>query len=84
MKKSLTKHQASAKHKVSVRTIERAIQESFLNPVGFSGKRALYDEAEIAKAVQKREAHRIESLKRSSTGGIITLKEAKRLAGRRK
>lgn len=66
---------------ISVRQLRRRLTQFKIVPVDFNGKEPLYTESDILSMEFKRKAERLNRYT-GKRGGIITIKEAKRIAKR--
>lgn len=79
----MTKQEIAKKAGISVRTVERIFSEFGVDPVDLEGSRAIYSDFDVERALTRHRDKRLSALKAQrvkKTRGIITIREAKRLA----
>jgi transcriptional antiterminator len=80
--KTLTQTDLSARWDCSIRTVKRDIKRFALNPVEIKGRLQLFAEADVEQMERKRTSERLAQNGYKAASGIVTVKQAKKLAGR--
>lgn len=78
----LSKKELAARWDCSTRTVERDVKRFGLIPCDFTGRQPVFEETAVARMEERRRLHKLET-NGHGPAGIVTVKTAKKLAGKR-